>query len=168
MHGDAVCGVFDQQHRRPEDDVVCDECGQALRDLAGAADEPGGLGAALGLRKELRRDPAGLNREQQMQEGHFRGRHREYPDGADLQQRAGDDRQPLGVVPGASVIPSHSVARGASQGASTGTSAANTSRRRSTSSSSLSSEANRAWNSFSRSTPEPQTSYDVSPSSYCG
>jgi hypothetical protein len=40
-----------------------------------------------------------------MQERHFCGRHREDPDDADLQQGAGDNRKPLGVIPGASGEP---------------------------------------------------------------
>ena len=91
VHGDAVGGVLDQQHGRLEHDVVGDQGRQSTRDLAGAADEPRGLGAALGLGEELRRHAAGLNGEQQMQEGHLGGGHREDPDGADLQQVAGDD-----------------------------------------------------------------------------
>ena len=60
--------VLDQEHRRFEHDVVCDERGQSLRDLAGAPDEAGRLGAALGLREQLGGDPARLNREEQVQE----------------------------------------------------------------------------------------------------
>ena len=44
---------------------------------------------------------AGLNREQQMQERHLGGRHREDADRADLQQGAGHRAKPLRVVPGA-------------------------------------------------------------------
>ena len=50
---------------------------------------------------KLRRHAAGLNGEQQMQEGHLGGGHREDPDGADLQQGARDNRKPLRVIPGA-------------------------------------------------------------------
>ena len=71
------------------------------RDLAGAADEPRGLRAALGFGEQLRRHAAGLDGEQQMQEGHLGGGHREDPDGADLQQGARHRRKPLRVIPGA-------------------------------------------------------------------
>ena len=48
-------GVLDQLHRRVEHDVLGEQGGQPLRDLAGATDEPGGLRAALGLREQLAR-----------------------------------------------------------------------------------------------------------------
>ena len=95
----AVCSI--SLHRCVEHDVVGDQRGQSLRDLAGAADEAGGLGAALGLGEQLGGHPAGLNREEQVQERHLDGRHREDPDGADLQQGPRDGRKTLGVVPGA-------------------------------------------------------------------
>ena len=89
VHGDAVGGVLDQLDRDVEHDVVGDQRRQSIWDLAGATDEPSGLRAALGFGEQLRRHAAGLNGEQQMQEGHLGGGHREDPDRADLQQGAG-------------------------------------------------------------------------------
>ena len=94
-----VCSISSRANL--EHDVVGDQGRESARDLARSADEPRGLGAALGLGEELGGHAAGLNGEQQMQEGHLGGGHCEDPDGADLQQVAGDDRKPLGVIPGA-------------------------------------------------------------------
>ena len=101
VHGDTVGGVLDQLDWDVEHDVVGDQGRQSPWDLTCAADEPGGLGAALRLSEQLRRYAAGLDGEQQMQEGHLGGGHREDPDRADLQQSAGDRRKPLRVIPGA-------------------------------------------------------------------
>ena len=84
----AVCSI--SLHGHLEHDVVGDQRGQPARDLAGAADEAGGLGTALGFGEQLGRHATGLDGEQQMQEGHLDGGHREDPDRADLQQGAGD------------------------------------------------------------------------------
>lgn len=89
VHGDAVFRVLDQLDGNVEPDVVGDQRGQSTRDLTGAAGEPGGLDAALRLREELGRHTAGLDREQQVQEGHLDGGYRQDSDRADLQQGAG-------------------------------------------------------------------------------
>ena len=83
-------------------------------------------------RRTAPRHPAGLDGEQQVQEGHLGGGHREDPDRADLQQGAGDRESPCASYQAPAVIASHSAARGASHGASTGTSAASSSSLRST------------------------------------
>ena len=68
VHGHTVGGVLDQLHRNVEHDVVGDQGRQPTRDLAGAADESGGLRAALGFGEEFGRHATGLNGEQQVQE----------------------------------------------------------------------------------------------------
>ena len=88
MHGDAVGGVLYQLDRNVEHDVGADQRRQPVRDLAGAADKTRGLCAALGFGEQFRRHATGLDGEEQMQEGHLGGGHREDPNGADLQQGA--------------------------------------------------------------------------------